>query len=76
MFATGPNKSGDSYLYGIVDSVDLDLGLAVLSGVTVDYTALLSNGVAPGIGQRMGVRGQYYPKLGLLVAVDQTTVGW
>ena len=58
--------SGASYLRGIVDEVNLAFGIAVISGVTVDYNAMLSDGGAPQVGDVVGVVGQSYG--GLLVA--------
>ena len=57
---------GASYLRGIVDEVNLAFGLAVVSGVTVDYNAMLSGGSAPGVGDEVGVVGRSYG--GLIVA--------
>ncbi|HET6629322.1 MAG TPA: hypothetical protein VFG91_06085 [Woeseiaceae bacterium] len=57
-----------SFLRGIVDEVDRSIGRAVVSGVTVDYTALLSNGQAPDVGDVMAITGRSYSQLGLLVA--------
>ena len=59
---------GVSYLRGLVDQVDSGTGRAVVSGVTVDYTALLSSGVAPSVGDEVAVMGRSYKELGLLVA--------
>jgi hypothetical protein len=55
-----------SYLTGIVDEVNLVLGTAVVSGVTVDYTALLGDGVAPRIGQKISVAGPVYRGRGMV----------
>ncbi len=60
--------SGVSYLRGIVDSVDAGVGRAVVSGVNVDYNALLSRGVAPSVGDEVAISGRSYGGLGLLVA--------
>ncbi|MEX0977167.1 MAG: hypothetical protein WDZ50_08750, partial [Woeseia sp.] len=57
-----------SYLRGIVDSVDSAMGRAVVSGVNVDYNALLSRGVAPSVGDEVAIAGRSYGGLGLLVA--------
>jgi hypothetical protein len=57
-----------SYLRGIVDSVEMSVGRAVVSGVTVDYNALLARGVAPSVGDEVAVTGRAYNGLGLLVA--------
>jgi hypothetical protein len=40
----------------------------VVSGVTVDYNALLVGGVAPNVGDEVAVTGRSYKGLGLLVA--------
>ena len=66
VFPVGPRVSGASYLRGIVDEVNLAVGLAVVSGVMVDYNALLSNGSAPSVGDIVGVTGRSYG--GLIVA--------
>ncbi|HLT90818.1 MAG TPA: hypothetical protein VKZ85_07730, partial [Woeseiaceae bacterium] len=63
-----PARSELSYLRGIVDAVDRSTGRAVVSGVTVDYTALLANGRMPAIGDEVAVSGRAYSGLGLLVA--------
>ena len=57
---------GASYLRGIVDEVNLAFGLAVVSGVTVDYNAMLSGGGAPRVGDEVGVVGRSYG--GMIVA--------
>ncbi len=56
----GPRMGGASYLRGMVDKVNLALGIAVVSGMTVDYSALLSNGSAPSVGDIVGVTGRSY----------------
>jgi hypothetical protein len=58
-------------LTGIVDSVDYATGTAVVSGMTVDYNALLSVGVAPSVDSQVAVSGRHYGDLGLLVAEVQ-----
>ena len=64
-----PVSGGDlSYLRGIVDEVNRGTGRAVVSGVTVDYNALMSNGQAPSVGDEVAVTGRVYSELGLLVA--------
>jgi hypothetical protein len=68
VFPMGSSKGGASFLRGFVDEVDLALGLAVISGITVDYNALLSNGSAPRVGDQVSVIGRSYNKRGLLVA--------
>ena len=42
--------------------------MAVIGGMTVDYTAMLSNGRAPQIGDEIAVTGRNYRDLGLLIA--------
>jgi hypothetical protein len=59
---------GASYLRGIVDTVDLTNGLAVISGMTVNYSNLLSNDGALQVGSEVSVVGWSYSGLGLLVA--------
>ena len=56
------------YLRGTVDEVDASRGVAVISGVSVDYSALLSNGQAPEVGDEYAVSGRNYGALGLMVA--------
>jgi hypothetical protein len=63
-----PARAELSYLRGIVDEVDRSVGRAVVSGVTVDYTALLANGRMPGVGDEVAISGRSYSQLGLLVA--------
>ena len=64
-----PVAGGDlSYLRGMVDEVNHSTGRAVVSGVTVDYNALLSNGHAPSVGDEVAVTGRAYQQLGILVA--------
>ncbi|MCH7817829.1 MAG: hypothetical protein IIC60_14815, partial [Proteobacteria bacterium] len=58
-----------SYLTGIVDAVDYENGTAIVSGLTVDYNALLAVGVAPRVGDQVAVTGYHYRDLGMLVAV-------
>ena len=60
--------SGASYLTGIVDSVDSAKGVAMVSGVAVDYTGLLASGSAPAIGDMVSVGGYSYGDSSLLVA--------
>jgi hypothetical protein len=57
-----------SLLTGYVDSVSPDVGRAVVSGVTVDYNALMYTGVAPSVGDRVSVVGRMYRGVGTLVA--------
>jgi hypothetical protein len=57
-----------SYLRGVVDEVNAATGLAVVSGVTVNFTEWLSNGHAPSVGDEVAVTGRAYAELGLLVA--------
>ena len=63
--------SGASYLTGIVDSVDYASGKAVVSGLMVDYNALLSTGWAPSVGDEVSVTGYHYGDLGVMVADPQ-----
>jgi len=51
-----------------VDEVNLAIGTAVVSGVTVDYTGLLGNGIAPNVGQTISVSGYVYGGVGLIAA--------
>ncbi len=60
-----------SYLTGVVDSVDYAIGRAVVSGLMVDYNALLSTGHAPSIGDQVSITGRHYGGLGVLVADPQ-----
>ncbi|MEX0708846.1 MAG: hypothetical protein WD078_12850, partial [Woeseia sp.] len=64
-----------SFLLGTVDEVNPGLGRAVVSGVNVDYSALLSSGAAPGVGDLIAVTGRSYRDLGLLVADPQLSLG-
>jgi len=57
-----------SFLRGTVDSVNPSIGTAIVSGVNVDYTSLLSNGRAPSVGDVVAVQGRMYDRGGLLVA--------
>ena len=57
-----------SYISGVVDSVDYAKGRAVVSGMTVDYTALLADAFAPNVGDMVSVTGREYRGAGLLVA--------
>jgi hypothetical protein len=67
--SVAPVAGGDlSYLRGVVDEVNQAAGRAVVSGVTVDYNALLSHGKAPNVGDEVAVTGRAYRELGLLVA--------
>ncbi|MFQ5548071.1 MAG: hypothetical protein ACE5FV_07265, partial [Woeseia sp.] len=68
VFPVRRSIAGASFLRGIVDEVDRSLGRAVVSGVTVDYNALLSGGVAPQVGAEVAVAGRAYRGMGLLVA--------
>ncbi|MDZ7643738.1 MAG: hypothetical protein U5K76_05590 [Woeseiaceae bacterium] len=71
---TGVDSGMSSFLRGTVDEVDTSIGRAVVSGMTVDYNALLSHGVAPRVGDQIAVSGRSYRGLGLLVADPQTRV--
>ena len=55
-----------SFLTGMVDQVNHSMGTAVVSGVTVDYTALLSRGAAPKVGEMMSVSGRVYGGRGMV----------
>ena len=66
--------SGTSYLTGIVDAVDSAKGVAMVSGIAVDYTGLLSNGAAPGVGDMVSVAGYSAGDSGLLVADPSVTL--
>jgi hypothetical protein len=55
-----------SFLTGIVDQVNPTLGIAVVSGVAVNYTALLADGAEPVVGQRVSVSGRVYNGIGLV----------
>jgi hypothetical protein len=59
---------GTSYLTGIVDAVDSSKGMAMVSGIAVDYNGLLSSGATPSIGDMVSVGGYSYGDSGLLVA--------
>jgi hypothetical protein len=63
-----------SYLTGIVDSVNYSTGKALVSGLMVDYNALLSSGWAPNAGDEVSVTGYHYDDLGLLVADPQLSL--
>jgi len=62
---------GASYLTGFVDSVDYSKGVAMVSGMAVDYNALLSSGSAPSVGDMVSVTGRDYAGLGVLIADPQ-----
>jgi hypothetical protein len=64
----GFTAESPSYLTGIVDAVDYSTGTAIVSGMTVDYNALLSVGSAPSVGDEISVTGHHYDDLGILVA--------
>ena len=61
-----PGGNGRSLLTGIVDSVNPSLGRAIVGGVSVDYTATLSNGATPRVGQQLSVTGRVYGRRGLV----------
>jgi hypothetical protein len=65
--------SGASYLTGIVDAVDSSKGMAMVSGISVDYTGLLSSGATPSVGDMVSVGGYSYGDSGLLVADPSVT---
>ena len=58
-----------AFLTGMVDAVDGATGKAVVSGLLVDYNALLSNGIAPRVGDQVSITGRHYEDLGVMVAV-------
>jgi hypothetical protein len=60
-----------SYLTGFIDKLDHSTGRAIVSGVLVDYNALLSLGQEPELGQLVSVVGRAYSDVGLLVADPQ-----
>ena len=64
----GVDAGASDFLRGTVDAVDRTLGIAVISGVTVNYTNMLSVGDAPSVGREFAVSGRNYRSLGLLVA--------
>jgi hypothetical protein len=66
VFPVGRRMGGASYLRGIVDQVDRSIGVAIISGMAVDYNAVLSNGSAPSVGDTVAVTGRSYG--GLIVA--------
>jgi hypothetical protein len=57
-----------------VDSVDYAKGLAVVSGMTVDYNALLSSGAAPSVGDMVSITGRDYAGMSVLVADPQLSL--
>lgn len=65
----GVDAGVDDFLKGTVDAVDEVMGVAVVSGVTVDYTALLAARPAPVVGEVVALKGKRYRNLGLFVAV-------
>jgi len=66
--SAGFGASGLSFLTGFVDAVDYSKGIALVSGMAVDYNALLSVGSAPSVGDMVSVTGRNYGDLGVLVA--------
>jgi hypothetical protein len=66
--SAGVDAGVSDFLRGIVDSVDSAFGRAVVGGMTVDYSAMLSNGRVPSVGDELAVTGRNYRDLGLLVA--------
>ncbi|MGB5580959.1 MAG: hypothetical protein WBM68_10370, partial [Woeseia sp.] len=72
---TGFDSGMPSFLRGTVDAVDAASGRAIVSGMAVDYNAMLSNGVAPRVGEQVAVSGRAYSGLGLLVAEPDLRVG-
>ena len=59
---------GASYLTGFVDSIDYSKGMAMVSGMAVDYTAWLSSGSAPSVGDMISVTGRDYASMNVLIA--------
>ena len=70
----GFTADAPSYLTGIVDAVDYANGNAIVSGMMVDYNALLSVGSAPNVGDQVSVTGRHYGDLGVLVADPQSSL--
>ena len=70
----GFTADAPSYLTGIVDAVDYENGNAIVSGMMVDYNALLSVGSAPNVGDQVSVAGRHYGDLGVLVADPQSSL--
>ena len=64
----GFTADAPSYLTGIVDAVDYANGNAIVSGMMIDYNALLAVGSAPSVGDKVSVTGRHYGDLGILVA--------
>ncbi|MDX1488350.1 MAG: DUF5666 domain-containing protein [Acidiferrobacterales bacterium] len=73
--SAGFGSDAPSFLTGFVDAVNYSKGTAVVSGMTVDYTALLSDGSAPNVGDQVSVTGREYAGLGVLVADPQLRIG-
>ena len=48
--------------------MDPSNGIAMVSGKAVDYNALLSDGVAPKVGDMVSIGGRDYGDAGMLVA--------
>jgi len=72
--SAGFGADAPSYLTGFVDSVDYAKGLAVVSGMTVDYNALLSSGAAPSVGDMVSITGRDYAGMSVLVADPQLSL--
>jgi hypothetical protein len=70
----GFSADSPSYLTGIVDAVDYTNGNAIVSGMMVDYNALLAVGSAPSVGDQVSVTGRHYGDLGVLVADPQSSL--
>ena len=64
----GVDAGTQDFLRGTVDFVDTSRGIAVVSGMTVDYTATLAEGGVPEVGQEFAVSGRNYQGLGVMVA--------
>jgi hypothetical protein len=60
------SSDDSSLLTGVVDEVDHMLGTAVVSGVSVNYTALLGSVRSPEVGQVISIAGRHYKGVGLV----------
>jgi len=66
---------GTSYLTGFVDSVDYSKGMAMVSGMAVDYNAWLSSGSAPSVGDIVSITGRDYDGINVLIADPSMELG-
>lgn len=64
----GVDTGIEDFVRGTVDAVDSVLGIAIVSGITVDYTGLLATRPAPMVGEVVALKGKNYRNLGLFVA--------